>query len=396
MGHEILLPNSEGKLEKYRVKQSKAFETHSRNFANRVAYAAPHVVANTLVDVDPIKEPAIDWDSTMGFRKHLWSHGLQVAEAMDTSQRGMGLDWKTSQELIKNTLEEARLVGGGVACGAGTDHINFNDKTSLNQIVEAYLKQCEFIEAHGGNVILMASPDLAKVAKGPEDYMEVYNKVLSQLRKPVILHWLGEMFNPRLKGYWGHKDVDVAMDICLDIITRNADKIDGIKMSLLDEDLEIKMRRRLPKGVRMYTGDDFNYPTLIEGDQQGYSDALLGIFDAIAPAASAALYQLDQGNTEKYREILDPTVPLSRHIFKAPTFYYKVGVVFLAYLNGFQSHFRMIGGMESARNIIHLSELFVLADEAGLLQNQDLATERMKLTLQLAGIDTNSNIKVFK
>jgi hypothetical protein len=306
---------------------------------------------------------------------------------MDTAQRGMGLDWHASKELIKRSLQEAKAIGGGIACGAGTDHLPPGPDVRLGDIEAAYLEQCEFIESHGGKVILMASRALAACAKHQDDYDRVYGKVLSQVKQPVILHWLGEMFDPKLAGYWGHRDPEAAMQACVDLIARHADKIEGIKISLLDPSLEIKMRRALPPGVRVYTGDDFHYDTLILGDEQGYSHALLGIFNAIAPAASAAIHALDGGDTETYKRIMAPTVPLSRHIFQAPTYYYKTGIVFMAYLNGHQSHFRMVGGMESARSIVHLSELFMLADQAGLWIDPDRAVHRMKLSLAVAGIE---------
>jgi hypothetical protein len=306
---------------------------------------------------------------------------------MDTAQRGMGLDWTTTQELICRALAEARAVGGGIACGAGTDHLAPGPGVALADVEGAYETQCAFVEREGGRVILMASRALAACATGPDDYVQVYDRVLSQVAQPVILHWLGDMFDPQLAGYWGSRDVDTAMEVCLHIIRDHATKIDGIKISLLDKEREVAMRRRLPPAVKMYTGDDFNYPELILGDNQGYSHALLGIFDAIAPAASAALQALDAGDRDRYETILAPTVPLSRHIFQAPTYFYKTGVVFLAYLTGHQSHFRMVGGQESTRAVVHLSELFVLADRAGLLHDPDLAATRMRAVLAVAGVN---------
>jgi hypothetical protein len=315
----------------------------------------------------------------------LWSLGFSLAEAMDTAQRGMGLDWETTKELISRSVTEARSRGAEIACGAGTDHLQPVGAT-LEDVKAAYGEQCEFVEGEGGRVILMASRALAAVAKTPEDYAEVYGSMLAQVSNPVILHWLGEAFDPALGGYWGHRDLDDAMEVCLSIIGDHAEKVDGIKTSLLDKNREVEMRRRLPQGVKMYTGDDFNYPELIRGDDEGFSHALLGIFDAIAPAAAAALAALDAGDTGRYEEILGPTVPLSRRIFKAPTQYYKTGVVFLAYLNGHQDHFRMVGGLESARSVVHLSELFVLADKANLLLDGERAAQRMRRVLALAGV----------
>jgi hypothetical protein len=288
--------------------------------------------------------------------------------------------------LIRRSIAAARAEGGEIACGAGTDHLDPTDVATLSEIKGAYEEQCAFVEGEGGRVILMASRALAARAESFDDYAEIYGSILSQVSSPVIIHWLGEMFDPALSGYWGHRDLDDATEVCLSIIEDYAGKIDGIKVSLLDADREVEIRRRLPDGVRMYTGDDFDYPDLILGDEQGFSDALLGIFDAIAPAASAALQALDSGDTDRYERILAPTVLLSRHIFQAPTRYYKTGVVFLAYVNGHQDHFRMVGGQEGARSVTHLSELFVLADRAGLLQDPDLAAERMRRVLSVAGV----------
>jgi hypothetical protein len=343
------------------------------------------VVADPLADVEPTSRAALDWEATIAYRRYLWSLGFSLAEAMDTAQRGMGLDWQTTKELIRRSVTEARGLSAEIACGAGTDHLQPAGVT-LEDVNAAYEEQCEFVEGEGGRVILMASRALAAVAKTPEDYAGVYGSILAQVSNPVILHWLGDMFDPELEGYWGHRDLDAAMEVCLSIIGDHAEKVDGIKVSLLDKNREVEMRRRLPDGVKMYTGDDFNYPELIRGDEEGFSHALLGIFDAIAPAAASALMALDAGDTDRYEEMLAPTVPLSRHIFKAPTQYYKTGVVFLAYLNGHQDHFRMVGGLESARSVVHLSELFVLADKAGLLLDGERAAERMRRVLAVAGV----------
>jgi hypothetical protein len=345
------------------------------------------VVANPLGENSPTSPASIDWQATLAYRQHLWSLGFSVAEAMDTAQRGMGLDWTATQELIRRSLAAAKAVGGGIACGAGTDHLLALPGVTLAQVKAAYEEQCGFVESQGGRIILMASRALAACAKSPDDYLQVYDHILSQVKEPVILHWLGDMFDPALAGYWGHRDPEAAMQVCLSLIERHAAKINGIKISLLDAGKEITMRRKLPASVKMYTGDDFNYPELIQGDAQGFSHALLGIFDAIAPAAAAALQALDEGDSARYRAILEPTVPLSRHIFKAPTFYYKTGVVFLAYLNGHQSHFKMVAGMESARSLLHLTELLVLADKAFLIKDPEMAARRMHRVLALAGIE---------
>jgi hypothetical protein len=354
---------------------------------SRVAYAAAHVVADPLADIDPTKETALDWNATLAYRRHLWSLGLSVAEAMDTAQRGMGLDWETTKELIRRSVAEARGLDAGVVCGVGTDHLEYSPATTLDDVRAAYEEQCAFVEGEGGRIVLMASRALATVARSPDDYAEVYGRILSQVSEPVILHWLGEMFDPALRGYWGHDDLDPASDAFMGLVGAHADKVDGVKISLLDKDREIEVRRRMPEGVKVYSGDDFDYPELIRGDGENYSHALLGIFDAIAPAASAALHALDAGDTDRYEEILAPTVTLSRHIFKAPTQYYKTGVVFLAYLNAHQDHFRMVGGLESARSVVHLSELFVLADKAGLLLDREWAAERMRRVLAVAGVN---------
>jgi hypothetical protein len=355
-------------------------------FRTRVAFAAAHVVVDPLRTTDPLTQPVVDWETTLTYREHLWSLGFGVAEAMDTAQRGMGLDWPLSLELIKRSTAAAKTRGALVAGGAGTDHLPASQALTLHDVTNAYLEQCEAIEAVGGRIILMASRNLAAVARHADDYASVYESVLTQVRESVVLHWLGPMFDPALEGYWGGATISAAMENCLRVIHANKKKIDGIKISLLDANMEVAMRRQLPSGVRMYTGDDFNYDQLILGDEQGHSDALLGIFDAIAPVASLALAALDAGDVSRYRELLSPTVPLSQHIFASPTRHYKTGVVFLAFLNGFQSHFRMVGGAESARSTAHLCELFVLADQARVLRDPDLATQRMRSFLQLAGV----------
>ncbi len=380
------LPVAGGGLERYATRPPRAFPKSGGGF-NRVAYAAAHVVADPLADIDPWLGVAVDWDKTIAYRRHLWKLGFGVAEAMDTAQRGMGLDWPMSLELIRRGIEASRgIPGAAIACGAGTDHLAPSPAVTVEQVIAAYEEQCAAIEKLGGRIILMASRALAAAAKSPDDYARVYARVLGQLKQPAILHWLGEMFDPALEGYWGHKDHLKAMEVCLAVIGANAAKVDGIKISLLDKDKEIVMRRRLPRAVRMYTGDDFNYAELIDGDEVGYSDALLGIFDSIAPAASAALGRLAQGDKKTFHEILAPTVPLSRHIFKAPTRFYKTGVVFMAYLNGHQDHFVMVGGQQSARSLLHLAELFRLADKAGLLADPDLASARMRNVLATHGV----------
>jgi hypothetical protein len=381
----VRLLDADGTVQEYRSSGRPLAVPDTVRFSSRVAYAAAHVVLDTVRTSDPIFAPVIDWEATLRYREHLWSLGFRVAEAMDTSQRGMGLDWTLAKELIERSAKAAKAAGAAIASGAGTDHLDLRDKLSLDDVLRAYEEQCAAVEAAGSRIILMASRALARVAKEPEDYARVYGHILDQAKEPVILHWLGPMFDPALEGYWGSGDLSVAMRICVDVIRQHPHKVDGIKISLLDAELEISMRRELPQGIRMYTGDDFNYDTLILGDDKGYSDALLGIFDAIAPAAGLALQALDGGDAKLYRALLEPTVPLSRHIFQKPTFYYKTGIVFLAWLNGFQSHFRMVGGQESARSVAHLCELYRLADVAGLLRDPELAAERMRLAMSMAG-----------
>jgi hypothetical protein len=384
----IVLPAADGGLAPYTLTGTPVAPAR-RNASgfNRVALAAAHVVADPLAEHDPWLTPAIDWDRTLAFRHRLWDLGLGVAEAMDTAQRGMGLGWPEAQELIRRALAEAAgRDDATIACGAGTDHLAPGADVGIDDILRAYDEQFEVIEGFGGRIILMASRALAAAASGPDDYARVYEHVLSGARAPVIIHWLGEMFDPALAGYWGHTDHEAAMDVALDVIAAHAPKVDGIKISLLSREKEIAMRRRLPAGVRMYTGDDFNYAELIAGDDQGHSDALLGIFDAIAPAASAALEALGRGDEAAFHALLAPTVPLSRHIFAAPTRFYKTGVVFMAYLNGLQDHFTMVGGQQGARSIRHLSELFRRADAAGCLADPDEAAARMARVLAVHGI----------
>ncbi|HEY2925589.1 dihydrodipicolinate synthase family protein [Piscinibacter sp.] len=385
---ELQLPTADGRLERYTLRTAAPIAPPRGGAFNRIAYSAAHVVADARAPIDPWLQCAIDWDQTIAYRRRLWSLGLGVAEAMDTAQRGMGLDWPTSLELIRRSLDAARdMPGALIACGCGTDHLAPKAATSVDDVIRAYEVQMEAIERLGGRLIVMASRALARIATGPADYERVYDRVLSQARQPVILHWLGEMFDPALAGYWGSSDVDAAMDTALGVIDAHAAQVDGIKISLLDKEREIAMRRRLPAGVRMYTGDDFNYAELIAGDGERASDALLGIFDAIAPAASAALAALALGHTARFHEILAPTVPLSRHIFRAPTRFYKTGVVFMAWLNGLQTHFVMVGGQQSARSLLHFAELFRLADAAGLIEQPELALRRMRSLLALHGVE---------
>ncbi len=350
----------------------------------REVFAAAHVIADPMADNTPGQPARLDWDATLAFRRHLWSLGLGVADAMDTAQRGMGLDWPTTAELIRRSGAEAKATGGRLVCGAGTDQLTETPE-DLQTVIDAYLQQVELIEESGAGVVLMASRALATVATEPIDYQRVYDAILRRVSEPVILHWLGSMFDPALEGYWGSSDLDEATDSVVSLINRHADRIRGIKVSLLDADREIALRRRLPAGVRLYTGDDFNYPDLIQGDSAGHSDALLGIFDPIAVAAATALQALDNNDLKAYEATFAPTVPLARLCFAAPTFHYKTGVTFISWLAGHQSHFVMVDGRQSARSVPHLVELFRLADAAGVLPDPDLAVTRMCAFLATAG-----------
>lgn len=382
----LKLPTADGRLVASELLAAPPASSDGAVDWNRVAYAAAHVVADPLAKGDPWLDCSIDWDRTLAFREHLWSLGFGVAEAMDTAQRGMGLDWPTSLELVTRSLDAAgpdRLI----ACGAGTDHLAPGPGVDIDDIIKAYEMQCEAIEAVGGRVILMASRALTAAATGPDDYRRVYERVLGGLSRPAILHWLGEMFDPALSGYWGSDDHDVAMETCLDVISANSAKIDGIKISLLSAEKEIRMRRRLPAGVRMYTGDDLNYPALIAGDELGHSDALLGIFDPIAVAAARALAALAADDHGAYEREFSPTVPLSRHVFATPTRFYKTGVVFLAYLAGHQDHFTMIGGQESARSTLHLADIVRLASDALLFDDPDEVARRAAPVFAARGVE---------
>jgi hypothetical protein len=384
----IQLPVADGSLKVHQIGPASPFALTGPPVEVRTVYAAAHTVMDVHGSRDPWDAPLVDWDATLAFRHRLWALGLKIAEAMDTSQRGLGLDWIGAKELIRRSLAESRTVpGADLACGAGTDQLDPAEARGLDDVVAAYEEQLEHIEACGGRAILMASRALCRVAASPDDYLEVYGRLISGAQEKVILHWLGDMFDPELAGYWGSTDVPAAMRTVLDLIEAHADKVEGIKISLLEAAHEERLRAALPTGVKMYTGDDFNFADMIEGDGTRFSHGLLGIFDPIAPAATAAFARLAEGDVAGYRAILDPTVPLARHLFGAPTYHYKTGVVFLAWLAGRQTHFRMVGGLESGRNVLHLAELFVLADQAGLLRDPELASARMRHVLALAGIN---------
>ena len=381
---KIALPDETGALRDYRLTGTPIAPARLPKDAARIVYSAAHVVADPFSGNDPTGPASVDWAATMRFRHHLNDLGLGIAEAMDTAQRGMGLDWIGALELIRRT--RAELPDARVANGCGTDHLRAEDASSLHDVKRAYMEQLSAIQALDARVILMASRALARVAMRPDDYIAIYGDLLQACDHPAILHWLGDMFDPALSGYWGCDSFEGALDTVIAIIEANVAKVDGIKISLLDKDKEVALRRRLPPGVRMYTGDDFNYPELIEGDGQGYSHALLGIFDPLAPAAALAVDRLGQGDAPGFRALLDPTVPLARLIFRAPTQYYKTGVVFLAWLNGFQDHFVMLNGAQSMRPLPYFTEVFRLADGCNLLRDPDLAVARMKRLLGLYGV----------
>ncbi|GEK04390.1 dihydrodipicolinate synthase family protein [Streptomyces sp. 1-11] len=380
----LALPGADGSLRGYEPRTEPLAATPGTPLTSRTVFSAAHVVADPFADTTPDSPAAVDWDATLAFRRHLWSHGLGVAEAMDTAQRGMGLDWAGAAELIRRSAAEARSVGGRIVCGVGTDQITGG---GLADVRAAYEEQLAVVEEAGARAVLMASRALAAAARGPEDYLETYGHLLRQAAEPVVLHWLGPMFDPALEGYWGSSDLDAATGTFLEVVAAHPDKVDGVKVSLLDARREVDLRRRLPRGVRCYTGDDFNYPELIAGDDQGFSHALLGVFDPLGPLAAEAVRVLDTGDTAGFRALLDPTVPLSRHIFQAPTRFYKTGVVFLAWLAGHQDHFTMVGGLQSARSLPHLARAYELADGLGLFPDPKRAEERMRNLLSLYGVN---------
>ncbi|MER6451492.1 dihydrodipicolinate synthase family protein [Streptomyces sp900105245] len=379
----LRLPAADGTLRTYRPRTEPLPPAAGAPLVSRTVLAAAHVVADPYADVSPDSPAAVDWDATLAFRRHLWSHGLGVAEAMDTAQRGMGLDWGGAAELIRRSAAEARAVGGRIVCGAGTDQLTGG---TLAEIRAAYEEQLAVVEESGARAALMASRALAAGATGPEDYLEVYGHLLRQCAEPVILHWLGPLFDPALEGYWGSTDPDTATEVFLEVVAAHPDKVDGVKISLLDAGREVALRRRLPHGVRCYTGDDFHYPELIAGDEQGFSHALLGVLDPLGPRAARAVRLLDTGDVQGFRALLDPTVELSRHLFEPPTRFYKTGVVLLAWLAGHQSHFTMVGGHQSARSLPHLARAYELADGLGLFPDPVLAEDRMRTLLSLYGV----------
>jgi hypothetical protein len=388
-GLAVRLPNADGSTRAYRPRTEPFAATASTPLASRTVFAAAHVVADPYADTSPDSPAAVDWDATLAFRRHLWSHGLGVAEAMDTAQRGMGLDWAGAAELIRRSAAEAKAVGGRIACGVGTDQLTAPAPTGpagLDAVRAAYEEQLALVEGAGAQAVLMASRALAAAARTPDDYLELYAHLLRQASEPVVLHWLGPMFDPALEGYWGSSDLDAATAVFLDVIAAHPDKVDGVKISLLDAEREVDLRRRLPEGVRCYTGDDFHYPELIAGDGQGFSHALLGVFDPLGPLAAEAVRVLDTGDAAGFRALLDPTVALSRHLFEAPTRFYKTGVVFLAWLAGHQDHFAMVGGLQSARSLPHLARAYELADGLGLFPDPELAADRAASLFAVYGV----------
>jgi hypothetical protein len=376
-----------GALQRLKLSDAPSFHRPTSPLRSRVAYAAAHVVPRVAGENVPGAPADIDWDATLAFRHHVWSWGLGVADAMDTAQRNMGLDAKATRELIARSAAESRTAGGGLVVGVNTDHVE-DDVISLAAVIDAYVEQLHFAEDHGAGTVLMASRHLARAASSPADYAHVYREVLARAGAPVILHWLGEAFDPELGGYFGSREIPIGIDTVIEIMTENLDRVRGIKMSLLDAGHEITVRSRLPQGTTLFTGDDYNYVGLIEGDGERHSDALLGAFAVVAPNASAAIQALDAGDPDEYRRILGPTEPLARHVFAAPTFYYKTGVAFLAWLNGHQPAFAMVGGLHSARSLPHLSTLVHLADQAGALEDPELAAERWNAYLALHGVGT--------
>lgn len=382
----IRLPDASGALRPYEPRELPAEPVAPGGPpVSRTLFAAAHVVADPCGNTTPYGPADLDWDATLAFRRHLWAHGLAVAEAMDTAQRGAGLDWPRAAELIRRSTAEARAVGGRIACGAGTDHLAPPYGT-LEDVTAAYEEQLDVVEAHGAQAVVLASRALAAVATGPDDYRETYGRLLSQTSGPVILHWLGPVFDPALEGYWGSDDLDSAARTLLDIVSAHREKVDGVKVSLLDAGRERALRRRLPAGVRCFTGDDLHYPELIEGDEQGHSDALLGVFDPLGPLAVDAARRLDSGDRRGFRERLDPALALSRHLFEPPTRAYKTGVVLLAWLAGHQEHFTMVAGQHAARSLPHLARAYELADGLGLFPDPERAAARMARLLALHGV----------
>jgi hypothetical protein len=382
---EVAGIDATGAVTRWELSDAPSLRRPTAPLRSRTAYAAAHVVPRVSAENVPGAPADIDWDATLAFRHHLWSWGLGVADAMDTAQRNMGLDAAATRELITRSAAEARSVGGALVVGVTTDHVD-DEVISLRAVIDAYVEQLHLAEDAGAGVVLMASRHLARAASSAADYAQVYREVLARAGAPVVLHWLGEAFDPQLAGYFGSRDVPTCIDTVVGIMTENVDRVRGIKMSLLDAGHEITVRSRLPRGTTLFTGDDFHYVDLIAGDGERHSDALLGAFAAVAPNASAAIQALDAGDPAGYHRILGPTEALSRHVFAAPTYYYKTGVAFLSWLNGHQPAFTMVGGLHAARSLPHLSTLVRLADRAGALEHPELAAERWNSYLALHGV----------
>ena len=379
----VHVPRPDGSWTSVLLREPGPWVDHPRPHTSRVAYAAAHVVADPFGDNVPGAPAAVDWDATLAFRRELFRYGFGVAEAMDTAQRGAGLDWPAVQELVRRSAAQAAAYGARIVAGVSTDHRGPLD--SLEEVVDAYVEQLGFVESTGAEVVLMASRQLARLARAPEDYLKVYGRLVEQARRPVVLHWLGEAFDPALRGYWGSTDVPTATATFLELVHSHADEIAGVKVSLLSAPHERELRRNLPTGVRLLTGDDLHYPELIRGDGTHHSDALLGAFAAIAPAASAALTALDADDLPAYDAAMAPTLALSRHLFESPTSHYKTGIAFLSWLNGHQRGTTMVAGMQSARSAVHLGRVFELANDARLLSDPELAAARLTAWLGVAG-----------
>ena len=381
----ITLVDETGTASTVELNSAPSFSKPTSPLASRTVYAAAHVVPRTTANNVPGAPADLDWDATLAFRHHLWSWGLGVADAMDTAQRNMGLDAAATRELITRSAAEARSVNGGLVVGVNTDHVE-DPVISLDAVIDAYKEQLHLTEDAGASVVLMASRHLARAATTAADYERVYSEVLASAGAPVILHWLGSAFDPELGTYFGSEDTPTASSTLLRIIANAPDRVAGVKMSLLNAESERAVRAKLEAPVRMFTGDDFNYVSLMGGDASGYSDALLGAFAALGPHASAAVQALDADDPDAYARILGPTEALSRQIFAAPTFYYKTGVAFLSWLNGHQSGFGMVGGLHAARSLPHLSEIVRLANECGALEHPELARDRWHGLLRTSGV----------
>jgi hypothetical protein len=383
---EVVLPTVDGGTVRHLMHEPVDYPRHPAPFTSRTVLAAAHVVADVHADYVPGQTPAVDWEATIAFRRHLFSYGIGIAEGMDTSERGPGgLDWPQAQELIRLGAAAAHEAGAALVSGAGTDQIT-SASPSLSEIVDAYTEQLEFVQGQDSAAVIRASHALAGAARSEDDYLSVYRDVLARTDRPAIVHWLGTGFDPTLAGYWGHDDPRPAMDVVVQMAEENAERIDGIKFSLLDHELEEEFRRRLPAGVKVFTGDDYGYTNLLRGDGEHHSHGLLGVLDPIAPIASTAFDSLDAGDEDTFAEVMNRSIPMAVKMFEAPADRYKVGCVFVAWLAGHQDHFRMVSGREGLRSLRHLSELFVLTDQLGLFPDPDLAGHRMRLLLARDGI----------